>query len=182
MTTRFSVVLLACVAFEGADAQRLQPVAARYSQTQTVGGLAPYTTLAPLPDGDAGWANGAAILGFVTAGISLIGGVMSEDGISGETGLIIGAMTTAQFAISLPLVYAGGRSARTGTAVGLPSWRFTGWLGYGLTLVDAALLLGLGAADIAVPGGPSSVGVLGALSSVAMALDASESARQARKR
>jgi len=179
MSNRFAVVLLACVAFEQSGAQRLQPSGVRYSHSVAPTRVAPSISIPRPVDGDAGWAAGAATLGFVTAGVALVGGIMSEDGISGESGLAIGAVTTGLYAISLPLVAAGGRSARTGSAIGLPNWRFVGWLGYGLTLIDAALLLGLGANDIVVPGGPSSVGVLGALSSIAMALDASESATQA---
>jgi len=126
-----------------------------------------------------GWAKGAAVWGFVSAGVVLAGGIASEEDISDDAGLAIGSATTGYFAITLPLVALGAASARHGDVPGSPPWRFVGWLGYGLTLADAALLIGLGAADVGVPGAPSSVGVLGALSYVAMSVDALTSSSQA---
>lgn len=131
----------------------------------------------------AGWAVGAGIYGIVTmvATATLIGITLGLYD-SGLPSTIAGATATIFFAVSNPIIAAGGGSARrSGQVSGLLGARIVGWILYGLSLATAVVMVGLGLADVAVPI-PSIVG-LGAgaiLSTLFLSLDAFVSASQAK--
>ena len=78
-----------------------------------------------------------------------------------------------------PIVAIGGASARNHPSVkGAPALRVVSWIGYGLTIADAGLLIGLSYDNKIDNGQILSVGLLGALSTLGFAIDAGASARQ----
>jgi hypothetical protein len=66
--------------------------------------------------------------------------------------LPLGATATVLFAAAVPVIMAGGRSARRhGCVRGNLGLRVGGWVVYGLALADAAILVALGANEIEPP-------------------------------
>jgi hypothetical protein len=146
---------------------------------------------APAPGGaygatgpaDAGWARGAAVFGYISGAVILGGtaGVVAlNDSSTDDDARTLGIVTTLYLAASAPVVAVGGGSAREHPAVkGNSALRIVSWIGYGLTLVDAAFLVGVSFESEVSNAHILSVGVLGALSTVGLALDAHISASQA---
>lgn len=135
-------------------------------------------------EGDAGWATGAGVVGIAT-GIVGLGFAVGSAGNAEETetAIALGAAGTAVIAIGVPITAVGAASARGDERVrGALGARIAGWIGYGITIADALVLIGLGASDAEVPEGVIiSVGLLGLASSAAMAVDAFVSGAQARR-
>lgn len=130
-----------------------------------------------------GWARGAGVFGIVSglAVLSLaIGSEVTKGGVD-DSSLPLGISATTIFAISAPLVAAGGGSARNYPLVtGGPALRIVGWIGYVVTLLDAGSLIAIGFADeTPADGHITSTGVLGLLTNLCFALDAFRSASQA---
>ena len=123
----------------------------------------------------------AATVGYILTvplmGLGIAAG-LSEDA---EVGIPLGAAATVVGGVGIPLI--AGRAKRTRTKAGVdgnPGMRIAGWIGYGLAMGDAVVLIGLSASDVDVPSATTiSVAALGSLAAVFMALDASETARQA---
>ncbi len=135
----------------------------------------------PATPARAGWAGGAAILGFISAGLLVVGaGAAAATVDDADTSIAIGAVTTLFGAAVIPVVAVGGGSADG--VRGQPALRIAGWIGYGLALLDAVALLA-----ISIEGGyiePAltiGVGVLGALSAVCFSIDALSRASEARR-
>lgn len=98
-----------------------------------------------------------------------------------DTSIPLGSTATLAFAAAVPITAVAASSAREHPQVkGLPAARIAGWIGYGLTIADAMVLIGLGLAEEEVsPGVVISVATLGAVSTSAMVADAFASASQA---
>lgn len=134
------------------------------------------------PPPDAGWARAGGVValagGAATLGLAIGAAVNNDD--SG-TAIPLGAAATVVFAASMPISAAGAGSARDNPGVrGATGARIAGWIGYGVTVLDAMTLLGLGLADVNVNSGLIlSVGALGAATSGAFAADAFISASEA---
>lgn len=167
---RMSFILISCVA-AGASQESRSLVLARKSE-MSIQNL-------PMPS-NAGWARSAATLGYVAAPLVLISGIVADGAGSFSTGIAVGATGTVILAVAVPVISAGGSSARrNSSAEGMPGMRMAGWVTYGLALADATTLIALAANDVDVPGVPISVGAIGAFSILAVSLDANASANQA---
>jgi len=131
---------------------------------------------------DPGWATGAGVYGIVAA-VGTLGLTLGSELTKDEQipSLPLGASATMLIAISGPITAVGAASARDGGGVrGNPGLRVVGWVGYGLSLLDATLLLGLGVNEVEPPDGViMTVGALGATSLVCFAADAFSSASEA---
>jgi hypothetical protein len=130
---------------------------------------------------DPGWASGAGTYGIISGAIALALAIGSEitkkDTIPSAP---LGGAATALFAVSLPIVASGASSARGNPAVtGSAALRIVGWIGYGVTLLDAAVLLAQVGQSTPPDGQILSVGLLGAASMGCMAADAFMSASEA---
>jgi hypothetical protein len=128
-----------------------------------------------------GWSMGGAIVGFAAAagafGLSLASELTKEDQIPA---IPLGVAATVLTASLAPVAFAGGSSARRGDARGVLALRIVGWIAYGLSMVNAVALIGLGAAEIEPPDGSIvSAGGLAAVSLLSFATDALVSRRQA---
>ena len=138
---------------------------------------------APAPAGpaDPGWAGGAAAFGWVSAGIITVLTAVIVAADDPDVGIPVGGAATLYAGVAIPIVAVGGASARTHPLVtGYPGLRIAGWIGYGVTLFDALVLLGVALSDGEVTQAHvASVGALGTLTAVGFALDASGSAGQA---
>jgi len=113
-----------------------------------------------------------------TVGVGVLSAATTGDP---DAAIPLGAAATVTFAIAIPITAVGASSARRHPEVrGLTGARVAGWIGYGLTVADALVLLGLGLADEDVPA-PLILSVvgLGAATSAAMVFDAFVSASQA---
>ena len=121
-----------------------------------------------------GWALGGAIMGFVSAGVvgALAAGSAATAG-DLVPSLPLGATATLVFAITVPIVATAGGSARYGAGVpGSLALRIVGWILYGLTLANAVVAVALGVeSQVPVPV-IASLGGLGVLTEVLMAIDA----------
>ncbi len=86
----------------------------------------------------------------------------------------MGVTATLLGAAMGPIVGVGGASARRGTGKeGLLGLRIAGWIGYGLFLTNAAVLIGEGVANIKpFDGAITATGLLGSFSLVALSADA----------
>jgi hypothetical protein len=94
-----------------------------------------------------GWALGGAIAGFVSLlpinGLGISAAVIDEE----IPSIPMGAVATVLIATMGPIAAGAGKSARRGGMVrGSIGLRVTGWVFYGITLLDAVVLIGLGAA------------------------------------
>jgi hypothetical protein len=136
---------------------------------------------APGPPADPGWASGAGIYGIVSGVVALglaIGAEATKEDTVPSTPL--GGVATALFGISLPIVAVGGSSARNNPAVtGSTALRIVAWIGYGITLADAAVLLAQAGGSTPPDGQILSVGLLGVASMACMSTDAFMSANEA---
>jgi hypothetical protein len=90
------------------------------------------------------------------------------------------AIATA--AVFGPLVYAGGRSARSHSGVdGSPPLRISGVVSYGVSLTCAIVFIGVGLADEVPPALIGVTGGVGTASMVLLAIDALISRKEAKK-
>jgi hypothetical protein len=140
----------------------------------------PYSP-APAGPADPGWSGGAAAFGWVSAGIITVLTAVIVAADDADVGIPVGGAATLYAGVSIPIVAVGGASARTHPLVtGYPGLRIAGWIGYGVTLFDALILLGVALSDGEVTQAHvASVGALGTLTAIGFALDASGSAGQA---
>lgn len=145
---------------------------------QCVEPTAPRAAAADQDPRDAGWAQGAGIFGLVGAGGVLVLAIAAEATKDDKIPAIpLGALAAVGLAVTVPVANAGAASARTPRLLGL---RIASWVLYGLALVDAVALIGLGAADVTPPPGLiSAVGIAGAASAVLMSVDALTAASRA---
>jgi len=99
-----------------------------------------------------------------------------------ELTIPLGVAATLVGAIGIPIVAHMAGKTRNSTGVeGNPGLRLAGWIGYGLALSDAVVLLGLALGDVNTSGGPTySVAALGSIASIIMAIDASQTSNQAK--
>lgn len=130
-----------------------------------------------------GWSRGAATFGFVSAGLTMaltFAVVANNAPSTAETARTIGALAIVNLGVGAPITAVGASSARRYPAVvGSPGLRITSWVGYGLALLDAVILLNLSWDHEIDSGQIVSVGLLGALSTAGFAADALISGRQA---
>ncbi|HEY3494318.1 MAG TPA: hypothetical protein VGK73_06520 [Polyangiaceae bacterium] len=146
----------------------------------------PPAAVAPGPAGppaDPGWARGAAYFSYISGAIILGGtaGVMAmNDSSTDDDARMAGIATTVYLAASAPIVAVGGGSARHHPDVkGATALRVVSWVGYALALVDAGFLVGVSFENEVSNAHIFSVGLLGALSTVGLGVDAHISAAQA---
>jgi Cys-rich repeat protein len=134
---------------------------------------------------DPGWAFTAGILGTVSAVLVLSTGIGAEVVGDDDTEAAIGIGATGALILGVmgPVVVAGSGSARRSPGVdGIPALRISGWVGYGLALMDALVAIGLAAGDVVIPDGvPAALGGLGMLSMVSFSIDAFVANNQARR-
>jgi hypothetical protein len=128
-------------------------------------------------------ARNATILGGALV-IPILGLGITSGVIDDNPGLTIpmGAVATLIGAIGIPVVSHMAGKTRNSTGVeGNPGLRLAGWIGYGLALSDAVVILGLAAGGANTSGGPTySVAALGAVASIIMAVEASQVSGQAK--
>ena len=128
-------------------------------------------------------ARNATILGGVLV-IPILGLGIPSGAIWDKPGLTepLGAAATVIAAIGIPMVVHMSGKTRAATGVeGNPGLRIAGWIGYGLSLSDACVLLILGASGTTTSGGPTySVVALGVATTIIMAIDASQTYGQAK--
>jgi hypothetical protein len=142
---------------------------------------APVAAPPPVVQSDPGWAAGAATYGIVS-GVVALGLAIASEATKEDTlpSAPLGGVATALFGISLPIVAIGGSSARGNPAVtGSLGLRIAGWIGYGVTLADAAFLLSQVGQRTLDDGLILSVGLLGAASMACFVVDARMSAAEA---
>jgi hypothetical protein len=134
------------------------------------------------PPADPGWARGAGVYGIV-AGVGTIALTAASEATKEDQipALPLGVGATVLIAVSGPVTAVGAASARQGGDVkGAQGARIAGWIGYGLTLLDASILIGMGVSEVEpVDGLILSVGLLGAASLACFSTDAFISASQA---
>lgn len=138
--------------------------------------------LSPPGSADPGWARGAGITGLVSAALVgiLTGATVAlvEDG--DESSRALGGITTLGFGVAGIVTALGGASARNHPSVsGSPALRVVSWIGYGLTLVDAAFLLGISFEQEVSTAHIASVGALGVLTLIGFSVDALVAAGEA---
>ena len=133
-------------------------------------------------DGGSGWAGGAAILGYTSAGVMAVLGTTAVVINEQEISIPLGGAALLDVIVTAPIVAAGGASARRGTgATGSRALRILSWIGYGLSIANGAALIGMGAAGEDVSPTQSIPTVaLGAFSLVGFAYDAMLSGQEAR--
>jgi hypothetical protein len=137
-----------------------------------------------ITDKDLQPAKNATLLGGVLVlpilGLGITSGVIDD-----SPGLTIplGVAATLVGAVGIPIVAHMAGKTRTNTGVeGNPGLRLAGWIGYGLALSDAVVLIGLALGDVDTSGGPTySVAALGSIASIIMAIEASQTSNQAKK-
>lgn len=121
---------------------------------------------------DPGWTKGAAILSFVGAAAVLgLGGASAATSDEDIPAIPLGAAATLVGAIVFPIAASGGGS---GSERGSIALRIIGWVTYGLTIANAAVLIGLGVADdtLDLSGPIIATTVLGGVSGVSFGIDA----------
>jgi hypothetical protein len=129
----------------------------------------------------AGWAAGAGTYGIISAAV-VFGLAVASEATKSKTipSAPLGGIATLLFAVSLPVVAAGGSSARENPMVtGSPSLRISGWIGYAVALGDAAILLSNAGKEEPADGQILSVGMLGAAAMACFIADAFISASEA---
>jgi len=126
---------------------------------------------------DLSYARKASTLGYVLAVPIIVLGV-TAGAVQGNTDVSVpvGAAATLVAGIGIPLVSSGAGKTRRITGVeGSQGMRLAAWIGYGMTIVDALTLIGIGSSGGYVPSGLTySVAILGAASSVLMASEAKQ--------
>lgn len=128
------------------------------------------------------WAGAGTATGLSMVGVGVVLGIGSEITVEDQIpALPMGGVATMMFAAGIPIIAGGGSSARRAAGVrGSLGARIGGWVTYGLTMTNAVVLIGLGAAEVEVQHGQvAAVVVLGATSGALMAADALKSRRQA---
>ena len=119
----------------------------------------------------------------MSAGITLAltGAIIAtNDGTNGDTPRNLGIVATTLVIASGPVVAVGAASARNHPSVrGAPALRVLSWVGYGLSIADASLLIALSFNQQVSNGQILSVGILGTFSTLGFAIDATSSAHQA---
>ena len=136
----------------------------------------------PPPEPDPGWARGAFYFGVVSAtlDLALTTAVIANNPQHARRSRSIGGLAIVLFGVNTPLVALGAGSARgTPGVVGHPRLRVAGWLSYGLAIVGSAYLLAQSRFVIIDNRQVLGVGLLGTFSTLALALDARCSAREA---
>jgi len=136
-----------------------------------------------ITDKDLQPARNATILGGVLV-IPILALGITSGVIYDNPGLTIplGAAATLVGAIGIPIVAHMAGKTRNSTGVeGNSGMRLAGWIGYGLALSDAVILLGLAAGGTDTSGGPTiSVAILGSVASIIMAIEANQTHSQAK--
>jgi hypothetical protein len=103
-----------------------------------------------------------------------------NDGTEDSGARELGIVTTVYLAAAGPIVAVGGASARNHPDVrGYSALRIVSWIGYGLTILDAAFLIGISFESEVANAHILSVGMLGAFSAVGFAIDAHAGANEA---
>lgn len=119
---------------------------------------------------DRGWKMAAGIAGVTTAFlvIPLAAGAVASVGRSTDEGLAFGGAATVAALIGVPITALGANSGSEKADTGLQA---VGWIAYGLTIVTAGALLGLGAAEEGIEYEPFiiSSAALGVISASTMA-------------
>lgn len=150
------------------------------------GSCVPMAAPAPLPPPapSDGWALGGAIVGFVgigvTTGLGIPSAITSDELVPS---LPLGVAATVTIGAMAPIAHAGGKSARRGGGVrGALGLRIPAWIAYGVSLMDALVLIGLGAAEVDITYAPfiASTVALGDLALAFFAADALVARSQAR--
>ena len=94
-----------------------------------------------------GLVTGRSNFGFVSAGLTMaltFAVVANNAPSTAETARTIGALAIVNLGVGAPITAVGASSARRYPAVvGSPGLRITSWVGYGLALLDAVILLNL---------------------------------------
>lgn len=135
------------------------------------------TRSASFTSSDISRARTAATFGYIAIAPVLgaaVGAAAADDGTA------IGAVATVFFGVTLPIVASSGSKLRDKSGVmGSPGLRLAGWIGYGLTMADAIIAVGIGASDLEVPDGTViAIGVLGSASLAMIASDVMATANQ----
>jgi hypothetical protein len=124
--------------------------------------------------------NGAILGGLLV--IPILGLGITSGVIDDNPGLTIpmGAAATLIGAIGIPMVAHMASKTRDKTGVeGSSSLRLAGWIGYGLALSDAVVILSLAIGGTDTSGGPTySVAVIGSVASILMALESNQTYKQ----
>lgn len=133
-----------------------------------------------------GFATASAITGFVLSPI-ILGLTIGSAATSGN-GLVpalpLGASALGIGIVSVPIIAAGGASARSGDKVnGVLGLRIAGWTGYGLSIGTGALMVGWAVSGGSIPPAPIlACGLLGTFSCVSLSVDNLVSGNEAKKR
>ncbi len=134
-----------------------------------------------------GFATASAITGFVLSPV-ILGLTIGSAATSGN-GLVpalpLGASALGIGIISVPIIAAGGASARSSDKVnGVLALRIAGWSGYGLSIGTGALMVGWAASGGSTipPGAIIACGLLGTFSCLSLSIDNLISGAQAKKR
>jgi hypothetical protein len=104
----------------------------------------------------AGWAKTGGIIGVGTTGMTLIfGSVAASRAAAGKDGTAVGAVATVFLGAGVPVAASAAASARRHTGVrGIGTGpRIAGWIGYGVSMLQAVTMVGIGVADGTVPSG-----------------------------
>jgi hypothetical protein len=126
-------------------------------------------------------AKNAAILGSALVipilGLGITSGAIYDNP---ELTIPMGAAATLIGAIGIPIVAHMASKTRNSTGVdGNPGMRLAGWIGYGLALSDAVIILSLAAGGTDTSGGPTySVAIIGSVASILMAIEANQTYKQ----
>jgi hypothetical protein len=126
-------------------------------------------------------AKNAAILGGALVipilGLGITSGAIYDNP---ELTIPMGAAATLIGAIGIPIVAHMASKTRSSTGVdGNPGMRLAGWIGYGLALSDAVIILSLAAGGTDTSGGPTySVAIIGSVASILMAIEANQTYKQ----
>jgi hypothetical protein len=129
-------------------------------------------------------ARNASALGYALAipilGLGITSGAIDDNP---EMTIPMGAVATLIGAIGIPVVaHMSGKTRNITGVEGNPGLRLAGWIGYGLALSDAVVILGLAIGGSDTSGGPTySVAALGAVASIIMAIEANQVSGQAKK-
>ena len=121
------------------------PACAQNETCTAQGECAPKLAMPSQPEEShgSGWAVGAGVLGIVSA-VVITGGTVATIVTNGQHDVptAIGAATTGVLLVTAPIVAVGAASARSATARGSLPLRVTGWIAYGLTIINAGVLIG----------------------------------------
>lgn len=126
-------------------------------------------------------ARTASTMGYLLA-IPIMGlGAAAASAEDFDEGIPLGASATLIGAVGIPLVAGAARRVRSETGVdGSPGLRVAGWVAYGLALGDAIALLALSSSEVDTGSATWPVAILGSASSIFMAIDAGQTASQAK--